>query len=57
MRRRVVDVWPVRDDPERVYSRMASVVMLLNVNHVHSATQALDLVDVFYVVENIRVLS
>jgi hypothetical protein len=56
MRRRVVDIGAVRDDPEWVYRRVASVVMLLNVFHVYGATHAVYLVNVFYVVEDIRVL-
>lgn len=55
MKRRVIDIGAVRDDPEWVYRRVAPVVMLLNVFHVNSATHALDLVDIFYVVEDIRV--
>lgn len=56
VRRRVVDVRSLGDDPERVYRRVASVVMLLNMFHVHSATHSTDLVDIFYVVEDIRIL-
>lgn len=56
MRRSVIDVWSMRDDPERVNRRVASIVMLLDVIHVHCATHSGDLENVFRVVEQIRIL-
>lgn len=56
MRRRVVDLWSVRDDSKRINRRMASVIMLLDMDHVHRATHTRDLEYVFRVVEQIRIL-
>lgn len=56
MRRSVIDVWSMRDDPERVNRRVASIVMLLDVIHVHRATHSGDLENVFRVVEQIWIL-
>lgn len=56
MRRSVIDVWSMRDDPKRVDRRVASIVMLLDVIHVNRATHTGDLENVFRVVEQIRIL-
>ena len=56
MRRGVIDVWTMRDDPKRVNRRVASIVMLLDVIHVHGATHTRDLKYIFRVVEQIRIL-
>lgn len=56
MRRRVINVWSTRDDPKRVNRRVASVVMLLDVIHVHCAIHTGDLEYVLRVVEQIRIL-
>lgn len=38
MRRRVIDVWSKSDDPKRVDRTVASLVMPLDVIHVHGVT-------------------
>lgn len=54
---RVVDVRATRDDPERIDRRVAAVVMLLNVLHVHRAANSRDLEYFFGVVEDVGILS
>lgn len=56
MRRGVIDIWSMGDDPKRVDRRVASIVMLLDVIHVHGATHTAYLKYVFRVVEQIRIL-
>ena len=57
MGRGIVNGWTRRNDPKRVYGRMASVVMPLDVRHVDRAAHSRNLVDVFRVIEQVRVLA
>lgn len=56
MRRRVVYTWAIGNDPNGVDSWMASIVMPLDVLHVHRGTHSMELENVFCVIEQIRVL-
>lgn len=57
MRGRVVDVGATRDDSERIDRRVAAVVMLLNVLHVHRAANSGDLEYFFGVVEDVGIFA
>lgn len=51
MRSGVVDIWTTRNDSIRIDRRVASIIMLLDVFHVDSATHSGDLEDVFRIIE------
>lgn len=57
MRQRVIDVWSMSYNPKRVYRRKASEIILLYMIHLYCTAQSLDLVDIFRVVKDIRILS
>lgn len=57
MRSRVVNVRANRNNSQWIHGRMASIIMPLNVFHVHSAAHPGDLENVFGVIEQIGVLS
>lgn len=56
MRRRIVNIWANRDYPEWIYRRVATIVVALDVLHIHRAAHAWNLVNVLGIVEQIRVL-
>lgn len=53
MRQRVINVWSMSYNPKRVYRRKASIVILLDMGHLHCTAQPGDLVDIFRVVKEI----
>lgn len=57
MRRRIINIRTLWDDPVCIYGRMASIVVLLYVFHVDRAAHAWDLVYVFGVIEQIRIFT
>lgn len=57
MRGRIIDIRAKRDDPIWIDRRMASIVMPLDVLHIHSARHAGNLIYVFGVVEQIWIFS
>mmetsp|Transcript_20721 Transcript_20721/g.58992 ORF Transcript_20721/g.58992 Transcript_20721/m.58992 type:complete len:230 (+) Transcript_20721:99-788(+) len=56
MREGEVDAWPNRHDAERVDGRVRAVVVLLDVVHVHGLRDAVQLVDLARVVDEVGVV-
>lgn len=57
MGRRIINVWSKRNDSIWIDGRVTSIIMALDMLHIDSASHARDLIYVFGIIEQIRILS